>query len=53
MAPFGSVNGSSPHGAASTDSRIKGGRQVSDAEFIAGALGNVGPEITYSKIHAD
>ena len=28
---------------------IKGGRQVSDAEFIAGALGNVGLEIAYSK----
>jgi len=49
MGPFGSANGIPPHGAASTDSRIKGGRQVSDAEFIAGALGNVGLEIAYSK----
>jgi hypothetical protein len=49
MAPFGSANGSPPHGAASTNSRIKCGRQVPDVEFIAGVLGNVGPEITYSK----
>lgn len=49
MAPFGSANGSPPHGAASTDSRIKGERQVPDAEFIAGALSHVESEIAYSK----
>lgn len=49
MAPFGLANGSPPHGVASTNSRIDGGRRVPDAECIAG---NVRPEIAYSKAAA-
>jgi hypothetical protein len=47
--PFGLANGSPPHGTASTNSRIDGGRRVPNAGCIAG---NVRPEIAYSKAAA-
>jgi hypothetical protein len=53
MTPFGSANGSPPHGAASTDSRVKGEQQVLDAEFIVGTLSNVRPDCLLQDRHAD